>query len=63
MIVREYICMDFSKNNDEYLYAGTTSGDFVVIQIKSKTMSGLIQVTNSGNFHSNRHNEYNIFIE
>lgn len=29
-LVREYICMEFSKNREEYLLLGTTSGDFCV---------------------------------
>lgn len=27
-LVREYVCIAFSLNNEAYLFAGTTSGDF-----------------------------------
>jgi len=48
MVVREYICIAFSKNNEDYLFAGSSSGDFVAINIKSKSLSSIIQVANSG---------------
>lgn len=28
---RDYRCVEFSKGGEEYLYAGTTSGDFIVV--------------------------------
>ena len=37
-IVRDYICLAFSTNNEAYLYAGTTSGDFCVFQVKNKLL-------------------------
>ncbi len=42
MVVREYICIDFSKNNEDSLFAGSTSGDFISLNIKSKTLSAII---------------------
>ena len=36
--IRDYISFAFSKPTEEYLYAGTTSGDFVCFQIKNKIM-------------------------
>lgn len=37
-IVREFVCLAFSLNNEAYLYAGTTSGDFCVFLVKSKSL-------------------------
>lgn len=37
-MVREYICMTFSKNSEDFLFAGTTSGDFVGFQVKNKVL-------------------------
>jgi hypothetical protein len=31
MVVRDYLCLDFSKNNEDYLYAGSSSGDLLAI--------------------------------
>jgi hypothetical protein len=42
MVVRDYLCLDFSKNNEDYLYAGSSSGDLLAIQIKSKTLSSIV---------------------
>ena len=42
--IREYVCLDFSKNNEDYLYAGNTSGDFCVFQMKNKLLSNIINV-------------------
>ena len=50
MVVRDYICMDFSKNNQDYLYLGTSSGDFLAIQIKNKGLSALVTVASQGKF-------------
>ena len=36
--LREYICFVFSKPNEQYLFAGTKSGDFVSFQIKHKLL-------------------------
>ena len=37
-VVREYLSLAFSLNNEAYLYAGTTSGDFCVFQVKNKLL-------------------------
>ncbi len=37
-VVREYLCLAFSPSNEAFLYAGTTSGDFCVFQVKSKML-------------------------
>ena len=29
-MIRDYLCMEFSKNREEYLVLGTASGDFCV---------------------------------
>jgi hypothetical protein len=36
MMVREYTCMTYSKNSEDFLYAGTTSGDLCGFQVKNK---------------------------
>lgn len=36
--VRDYICMTFSKAQEDYLIAGTASGDLVGFHVKSKQM-------------------------
>lgn len=28
-LVRDYTCLTFSKNNEDYLFAGTSSGDLI----------------------------------
>jgi hypothetical protein len=38
-MVREYTCMAYSKNNEDFLYAGTASGDFVGFLVKSKVLA------------------------
>jgi WD40 repeat protein len=35
-MIREYVCMDFSKNREDFLILGTASGDFCVFQMKNK---------------------------
>lgn len=37
-LVRQYICMAFSKNAEDYLYAGTTSGDVCGFHTKTKML-------------------------
>ena len=37
-MVRDYVCMTFSKNAEDYLYAGTTSGDVCGFNIKAKIL-------------------------
>ena len=36
--VRDYICMAFSKNQEDYLFAGTNSGDVCGFHVKSKQL-------------------------
>ena len=36
--IRQYICFSFSLPNEQYLFAGTASGDFVSFQIKHKLL-------------------------
>ena len=36
---RDYTCMTYSKNNEDYLFAGTASGDLCSFQVKSKGLS------------------------
>jgi len=47
-IVRDYVCLSFSLNNEAYLYAGTTSGDFCVFQVKNKLLIFSQQVCAKG---------------
>lgn len=42
--IREYLCLSFSKNKEDYLYAGTSSGDFCAFQIKNKLLSSITNV-------------------
>lgn len=37
-MVRNYTCMAYSKTNEEYLFAGTASGDFCGFLVKSKVL-------------------------
>lgn len=46
--IREYICMDFSKNKEDFLYAGTTSGDFCVFQMKNRLLASINTVAALG---------------
>jgi WD40 repeat protein len=36
--IRDYICFSFAKPSQQYLFAGTRSGDFVSFQIKHKLL-------------------------
>lgn len=36
--VRDYTCLVFSKPTEEFLFAGTNSGDFCCFQVKNKIM-------------------------
>jgi|Transcript_23360 hypothetical protein len=36
--VRDYICMAFSKNQEDYLVAGTASGDVAGFHVKSRQL-------------------------
>jgi len=37
-LVRDYICMAFSKNQEDYLFAGTSSGDVCGFHVKTKML-------------------------
>jgi cilia- and flagella-associated protein 52 len=37
-LVRDYICMAFSKNAEDYLFAGTSSGDVCGFHVKTKQL-------------------------
>lgn len=45
--VREFTCLAFSEDL-ETLYAGTSSGDFIISKIKTKSMVNTIPVTRQG---------------
>ena len=36
---REYSCLSYSKNNEDFLFAGTASGDLLGFQIKYKSLA------------------------
>lgn len=36
--IREYLSLAFSKNKEDYLYAGTASCDFCIFQMKNKVI-------------------------
>lgn len=36
--VRDYTCLAFSKPTEEFLFAGTQSGDFCCFQVKNKIL-------------------------
>jgi len=46
--IREYISMDFSKNKEDYLFVGTTSGDFLIFQMKTLILSAIVNVCAQG---------------
>ena len=37
-MVREYICMSFSKSAEDFIYAGTSSGDVCGFHVKTKML-------------------------
>lgn len=47
-MIREYICLDFSKNREDCLYAGTSSGDFCCFQMKTKVLLAVVTVAAQG---------------
>ena len=47
-IIREYICAEFSKNKEDYLFVGTTTGDFLIFSLKNMFLSGKINVSALG---------------
>ena len=38
-VVRDYTCMTFSKNREDYLFAGSESGDLLAFQVKNKSLA------------------------
>ena len=48
MMVREYTCMTYSKNAEDMLYAGTTTGDLVGFQVKNKIFVFSINLCGQG---------------
>ena len=44
-VIREYLCLEFSKNREEYLFAGTTSGDFLVFAMKKSVLAAVVTVS------------------
>jgi len=40
--------VDFSKNNEDYLFVGTTTGDFLIFSLKNSHLSGKISVSALG---------------
>jgi len=47
-IVREFVCLSFSLDNEAFLFAGTTSGDFCVFQVKNKLLAFAQPVCSKG---------------
>ncbi|KAL4432056.1 hypothetical protein ABPG74_017792 [Tetrahymena malaccensis] len=47
-VIREYRCLEFSKNREDYLFAGTSSGDFLCFQMKNKVLAAVITVSAQG---------------
>ena len=47
-LVREYVCMTFSKNAEDYLYAGTSSGDVCGFHVKTKMLVFTLNLTALG---------------
>lgn len=47
-LVREYVCMTFSKNSEDYLYAGTSSGDVCGFHVKTKMLVFTLNLTALG---------------
>lgn len=47
-MIREYVCMEFSKNREDYLLLGTSSGDFCTFQMKNKFFGHYITVAALG---------------
>ena len=47
-IIRDYLCAEFSKNQEDYLFVGTKTGDFLIISLKNSHLSGKISVSALG---------------
>lgn len=45
---REFNCIEFSKNEERFLFAGTTSADFIVFDHKNKCMFASISIGSLG---------------
>ena len=37
-LVRDYTCVTFSKNSEDFLFAGTSSGDLIGFLVKNKVL-------------------------
>jgi hypothetical protein len=48
MMVRDYTCLAFSKNAEDFLYAGTTSGDLCGFQVKNRIFVFSINLCSMG---------------
>lgn len=46
--VREYTCLQYSKSNEDYLFAGTASGDLCGFQVKTKALAFNLNVCAMG---------------
>lgn len=47
-LVRDYTCVTFSKNQEDYLFAGTSSGDLIGFLVKNKMLVFSINVCAMG---------------
>ena len=47
-LVRDYSCVTYSKNQEDYLFAGTSSGDLIGFLVKNKTLVFSINVCAMG---------------
>lgn len=47
-LVRDYTCLSFSKNNQDYLFAGTTSGDVCGFLVKQRALVFQINLCSLG---------------
>jgi WD40 repeat protein len=47
-LVRDYTCITFSKNSEDYLFAGTSSGDLIGFLVKNKMLVFSINVCAMG---------------
>jgi len=45
---RTYLCLEFSKNNEDYLFAGTASGEVCAFSMKLKVLSLIVTVSAKG---------------
>jgi hypothetical protein len=45
---RDYTCLTYSKSNEDYLFAGTNSGDLCSFQVKTKGLAFTINACAMG---------------